>query len=537
MSAFMDEKASIDHIEDGEILDRKDGHHHLTQQEMKHGDKALQYIGEERVEVTVEDDKRIRRLTDKYILSLLVWVYFLQILDKTILGYANTFGMSSDTHLVKNEYSLLGSVNAIVQLAWQPFSSYLIVKVPARYLMPAMVFGWGAAQACMAAAHNFGGLMVSRALLGLFEAGCLPLFSLLTAQWYRRSEQPVRVAAWYSTNGLATIVAAILSFGLSHVSSPHIKVWQLIFIICGGITCLTAPIIYFFIDADVPSARFLSEEDKAKGIERLRANQTGTGTNEFKLSHVWELFYDVKSYLFLALALLLNVGASVTTIFGPTLIKGFGFNSRITSLLNMPFGFLQFLAILAGCYAAYKFKLKSAVLASFVIPVIVGLVLLYVENSAAVLKQGPALVGYYLLAFLYGANPIIVSWIVANTGGQTKKALLMSVYNAGSAAGNIIGPLLFQDKDKPHYLPGIKSTLGIFCALLACIAFTTVALFFLNKQRQRQRVAVGKPRYIKDTSMSTKYEAYGNDDAEHRLGQNALLDLTDFKNDEFVYVY
>lgn len=101
MSAFMDEKASIDHIEDGEILDKKDGHHHLTQQEMKHGDKALQYIGEERVEVTVEDvgcffnfpnarrltppqDKRIRRLTDKYILSLLVWVYFLQILDKTV---------------------------------------------------------------------------------------------------------------------------------------------------------------------------------------------------------------------------------------------------------------------------------------------------------------------------------------------------------------------------------------------------------------------------------------------------------------------
>lgn len=107
----------------------------------------------------------------------------------------------------------------------------------------------------------------------------------------------------------------------------------------------------------------------------------------------------------------------------------------------MPFGFLQFLAILAGCFAAYKFKIKSAVLASFVIPVIVGLVLLYVENSAAVLKQAPALVGYYLLAFLYGANPIIVSWIVANTGGQTKKALLMSVYNAGSAAGNIIGPL------------------------------------------------------------------------------------------------
>ncbi|WVO14904.1 hypothetical protein L204_102543 [Cryptococcus depauperatus] len=533
MSA-LEEKASIEHVEAGDV--KHDGHHHLTQQEMKHGDNALKLIGDERIVLTEEDDRRIRRKTDKYILTLLVWVYFLQILDKTVLGYANTFGLSHDTHLVNDQYSLLGSINAIVQLAWQPFSSWLLVKVPARYLMPAMVFGWGAGQACMAAAHEFGGLMASRAILGLFEAGCLPLFSLLTSQWYRRSEQPIRVAAWYSTNGLATIVASILSFGLSHVNSPHIKTWQLIFIVCGVITCMTAPVIYFFIDSDISSARFLDDEDKAKGIERLRANQTGTGSSEFKLPHVYELFYDVKTYLFLSMTLLLNVGASVTNVFGPTLISGFGFSKRITALLNMPFGFLQFLAIIAGCFCAAKFKIKSGVLAAFVIPVIIGLVVLYVENSKTHFKRGPALAGYYLLSFLFGANPIIVSWIVANTGGQTKKALLMSVFNAGSSAGNIIGPLLFKDKDKPHYLPGIKATLGIFCALLAVVGFCAAFLFVLNKQRQRQRVANGKPRYIKDTSMSTKYEAYGAD-AEGVLGQNALLDMTDFKNDEFVYVY
>ncbi|WVQ83426.1 hypothetical protein IAT38_005567 [Cryptococcus sp. DSM 104549] len=538
MSTLLDEKQEIEHVESGDAhLKKEHGQHHLSTGDFKHGDKALQFLGDERVEVTEEDDIHIRKKTDKYILSLLVWVYFLQILDKTILGYANTFGMSADTHLVNNQYSLLGSVNAIVQLAWQPFSSYLLIKVPARYLMPTMVFGWGAAQACMAAAHNFPGLMVCRALLGLFEAGCLPLFSLLTAQWYRRSEQPVRVAAWYSTNGLATIFAAILSYGLSFVVSPHIHVWQLIFIVCGVITCITAPIIYFFIDGDVATARFLTDEEKAKGIERLRANQTGTGSTEYKMSHVYELFYDTKSYLYLSMSMLLNVGASVTTVFGPTLLKGFGFSTRITSLLNMPFGFLQFLAILGGCYAAAKFKIKSAVLAAFVIPVIIGLALLYVGNDRPVTKTGMALGGYYMLSFLYGANPIIVSWIVANTGGSTKRSLLMSVFNAGSAAGNIIGPLLFEDKDKPHYLPGIRATLGIFCALLFVIGVTTFNLLALNKQRQRQRVAHGKPKIIKDTSMSDKYVAYGSDDAEGKLGQNALMDMTDFKNDEFTYVY
>lgn len=172
-------------------------------------------------------NKRIRRKTDKVILSILVWVYFLQILDKTVLGYGATFGLKKSTGLVGNEYSMVGSIAPIAQLAWQPFSSYLIVRVPHRILMPCLVLGWGIAQTCMAACHNYGGLLAARFFLGLFEGGCLPLFSIITSQWFRRAEQPIRVAAWYSTNGLATIVASLLSYGLGHINSSVLESWQM----------------------------------------------------------------------------------------------------------------------------------------------------------------------------------------------------------------------------------------------------------------------------------------------------------------------
>ncbi len=180
-----------------------------------------------RVPLTEEDNKRIRRKTDRRVLIILIWVYFLQILDKTVLGYGATFGLQEDTNLTGNQYSLVGSIAPIAQLAWQPFSSFLIVKVPHRILMPVLVFGWGVAQTCMAACHSFGGLMATRFLLGLFEAGCLPLFSIITSQWYRRAEQPLRVAAWYGTNGLATIIAAALSYGLGHIQSHVLEEWQM----------------------------------------------------------------------------------------------------------------------------------------------------------------------------------------------------------------------------------------------------------------------------------------------------------------------
>jgi MFS family permease len=193
----------------------------------RHADVALNVIGSGQVTLTEEDSRRICRKTDRVILAILVWVYFLQILDKSVLGYGATYGLKEDTGLVGNQYSLVGSMAAIAQLAWQPFSSFLIIKVPHRILMPSFCLGWGIAQASMAASKNYQGLLATRFFLGLFEAGCLPLFSVITSQWYRRAEQPLRIAAWYGTNGAATIIAAALSYGLAHIKSNLLQEWQM----------------------------------------------------------------------------------------------------------------------------------------------------------------------------------------------------------------------------------------------------------------------------------------------------------------------
>ena len=150
-----------------------------------------------------------------------------KVIDKTTLGYGAVFGLREDANLTGSQYSLVGSIAPIAQLAWQPFSSFLVVKVPHRILMPCLVLGWGIAQATMGACHNYGGLMTTRFLLGLFEAGCLPLFSIITSHWYRRAEQPIRVAAWYSMNGIANLTAAALSYGLGQIKTDAMYSWQM----------------------------------------------------------------------------------------------------------------------------------------------------------------------------------------------------------------------------------------------------------------------------------------------------------------------
>ncbi|KAL2258004.1 hypothetical protein VTK26DRAFT_8853 [Humicola hyalothermophila] len=488
-----------------------------------------------RVMVTKDQNKRIRRKTDQVILTILVWVYFLQILDKTVLGFSAIFGLREDTNLEGNQYSLVGAIAPVAQLAWQPFSSILIVKVRPRVLMTVLVLGWGAAQVCMPACRSFTALLVDRFFLGLFEAGCLPLFSIITAQWYRRSEQPIRIAAWYGTNGLATIVAALLSYGLGHLDSQVLAPWQWIFLITGLLTVASVPLIYWRLDDDITSARFLTSEERIQALERLRANQTGIGSRDLKWSQVREAFLDIKTYLFVGMALANNLGAQVTVTFGPLILSGLGFDQYTTTLLNIPFGAVQFIVILATAWAAAKWRRKSLALGLMLVPILTGLVLLYVLPRGHTHLPG-LLVGYYFLAFIFGCNTLIVSWILANTAGQTKKSTIMALYNAASSTGNIVGPLLFNAADAPAYLPGLRSTLGVFSAMVATVLLQVVNLVVLNQLQVRRRLANGKPAHIHDHSMEDEYVDMRADNVG-TIGDQAFADLTDRENDEFIYVY
>ncbi|KAK1826004.1 major facilitator superfamily domain-containing protein [Podospora conica] len=469
--------------------------------------------GDMEIFLTEKDNTRILCKIDKVILSLLVWVYFLQILDKTILGYSAILGLPQDTHLTGSQYSIVGSIAPIAQLIWQPVSSLLIVKVPHRTLMPCLVFGWGLAQTLTPTCRSFTGLVINRFFLGLFEAGCLPLFSIITSQWYRRHEQPLRVAAWYGTNGLATILAAVLAFLLPPLPPPW--QWQSLYLLTGLLTLLTVPLIHLRLPNDIPSAPFLTPTERLQALERVRANQTGVGGPgaKFQPAQAREALTDRKTYLFLLLAFANNLGAQVTNTFGPLILAGIGaFPPRTTTLLNIPFGATQYAVIIAVALFATRIRYKSAALVAVIVPILVGLGTLYaVPRDGG--HDGVLVAGYYLLAFIFGGNTLIVAWILGNTGGQTKKAVVMGLYNAASAGGNVVGPLLFAEGPEGGYKFGLRVTLGVFAAMVVVVG------------------GKGRGRGVVDRSMEGGVGGVGV------VGGGGLEDVTDRENPGFVYVY
>jgi MFS family permease len=119
---------------------------------------------------------------------------------------------------------------------------------------------------------SFNTLMANRFFLGLFEAAVLPMFAVITMTWYRRREresprpavrhlterflltltfpfnnaphtEPMRIALWYGTNGIASMLGSLLAWALSFIKSDKLHVYQILFLITGLVTVLTAPLI------------------------------------------------------------------------------------------------------------------------------------------------------------------------------------------------------------------------------------------------------------------------------------------------------
>ncbi|GAA5993232.1 hypothetical protein JCM10908_004522 [Rhodotorula pacifica] len=506
------------------------------------------------VTVSAEDDKRIRRLTDWRILTILCLVFWLQVLDKNVMGYTATVGLKKDANLKGNDYSTLSSMAAYAQLACQPLGAYLLVRFPINRLLAVLMFCWGGTLMGMAGAHNFTTLIATRFLLGAFESLSMPAFTLSTVTWYRRAEQPIRMALWYCQNGTASMAGAFFVWALSH-GNPKLHVYQITFLFTGGLTLLFVPVAWLFWDEKPEKAKFLSPEDRLKAVERLKANQTASNNTKFDWSQIKELFLDPKTYLFASLAVLCNIIPFDNT-FGSLLLQTLvGFSPKTTLLLNCPYGALQILCILLTSWCATRFRIKSLFFALLYLPCIIGYALLYTLPRTQAMV-GPLLFGFYLTAFAFGASPLLVAWIGANTAGSSKKAGLVSIYQACSAAGNIIAPNLFRAADAPLYHNGLKYVLILVCITLLNIGLLVVLLRFQNGQKKRQRVAQGKPADLKDLSMALKldekssnlhgiqeipredsFEQGDDKKAEHVPTQETDEDLTDGKNVMFIYVY
>lgn len=153
----------------------------------------------------------------------------------------------------------------------------------------------------MAACTNFASLMALRFLLGSFEAMIAPSCVAITQMWWRRSEQTLRTSYWNAMNGITFIVGSLIVFGLAHIETTKVYTYQIVFIFCGILTVLFGVLFVVFMPDSPMEAKYLSERERVVATERLRANQMGVASREWRWDHCLETLVDIKTWLWFVL--------------------------------------------------------------------------------------------------------------------------------------------------------------------------------------------------------------------------------------------
>ncbi|TFK22770.1 allantoate permease, partial [Coprinopsis marcescibilis] len=474
------------------------------------GDDALQIVSDQVRWVTEEENKRILQKIDRHIMPVLFIIYFLQFMDKTTLSLASVFGIVKDAHLEGDQYSLLGSMPAVAQLVLQPLSAYLLVKFRLSLYIPCLI-------------------------LGAFETSTQAAFILVGQMWYRRQEQGIRLAIWFSNVGWVNVVGSLIMYGFSHVKGGELHSYRLAFLVLGLVTTACG-VASFFVFPDNPvKCKFLTHDEKVIAVERLRSNQQGLETKVFKFKQVRETLMDLKSWLWMALMLLYSIPTAAITVFGPLIVRGFGYEGYEVMLFLIPFGVLQVLFIFLTFWLSNKYRMKLPLALVLMALCIVGSVILFTQGRDK--KDQPALLAaYYLMAASTAIAPTFLSWQAVNVAGHTKKTTTSALMIMGNYTGGIVGPLLFASQDGPYYHNGILACIisYVCAAILTC--FTGCYLHYLNKRNEVRRVQAGKSAKIIDYSM-VGFVSQGEMESNTQnlnIGKRAFEDLTDLENDEFI---
>ncbi|KAK1516880.1 allantoate permease [Colletotrichum costaricense] len=435
----------------------------------------LETIGEEALAIDLVIEKRVLQKIDLFLMPAMVIGYGLVYYDKAILGSAALFGMTDDLHLSVVDTSFSPPKTDTTRLSWATSIFY---------------FGQ---------------------LIGFTESVIPTAFMTTVSGYYTQREQALRQSWWFSGTGWFTIIGSALNYGFAQIQGGALTPWQYIYVLAGGLTFLFG-IWCFFLPNSPLTAWFLTPEERAVAIERLRQGQTGVKNQTIKTAQIKEALLDVKVWLVaLTMASGYTVNGAVSG-FGPLIVSTFGYSALDSILFQFPLGAICAIGIPVAGWLCSKYRnIRILVLIGCTLPVIAGFVIIWKSDWGH--RPIAPVVGYSLIGFFGPVVSLTVTLGASNVAGETKKSFMASAVFVAYCVGNIVGPQLVKSETKPQHYPQLWTGL-IICYCITILS--SLGLYVILYRENRRRDALGLDESERD-----------------RL---AFKDLTDKENEHFRYV-
>ncbi|BGO89228.1 hypothetical protein NBRC10512_005939 [Rhodotorula toruloides] len=454
------------------------------------------------LEIDPAVERRVVRKLDMTVLIAFAMVFGINYLDKIGLSYAAIFGMKKDLALVKQDYSWTASIFYFGQAASEFVCLYLLHKLPIRSFVAVSIVVWAIVVACQAATKNFTDMMIVRFFLGFTEGAVAPAFVLMTSFFYRKREQPIRIAVFVSFNALAQIVGALLLYGCGSIKGGALKGWRISFLICAALTILIGIYFFIFVPKSPGQAWFLTPEEREVAVARVAQERASLAHSNVDRRQIRQTLLDVRFYIVFLWAFFVCITSVVT--FGSIVVNGFGFTPFKTLLVGLPGPAVQLVTIWIGAGSLYLFPNARGwtQMALTLVPL----------TGVAMMRGLPyhnkwALTGAFWLATANSSVYVVnMSLIASNTKGHTRKTMFSLVYFLGYCVGCIAGPQLFLSYEAPLYRTAMNTIIGMYCAYLASMFLYREICRRENSRRDKlaaEGVEEAKPRLATHESNDT----------------------------------
>ncbi|KAJ4357249.1 uncharacterized protein N0V89_001824 [Didymosphaeria variabile] len=464
--------------------------------------------------------KKVIHKVDVRLVPMLAILYLISHIDRANIGNAKIEGLVEDLGLSGVQWNIVLSVF---------FVPYVLLEVPSNMLLkkfkrPSVYLGilitiWGVIMTMMGVVQNFAGLLVTRILLGVFEAGFFPGAIYLCSAWYMPKDLATRISYFYCASALSGAFSGLLAAAIANMDGVGgYEGWRWIFLLEGIATVLLGVSCFFLlVDSPALSGRWL-DQDEIRFLELQRFIKDGGKFQEEGSSFRWR---DLKMVvcnwrLYLQAYILLGTSAcSYGTKFTlPTITKSMGFSNTNAQLMSVP-------PYVAGAISSIFFARLSDRFFWRLPFVAMPLSLIFIGYSIIISFHGdlgghigPAIFGIILTCMgIYPIQPAASSWAANNLAPSSRRSIGVAFNICVGNIGGVIGSYMYLDSEKPTYYTGFGLSLA-FGASMFIVAFLLELSYKWGNHRK---------------------ESIGEDEVRAKYTDQQLMDMGD-KSPLFKYV-
>ena len=288
----------------------------------------------------------VRKATLRLI-PFLCLAYTVNFLDRVNVGFA-ALQMNADLGFSPSVYGFGAGIFFLGYIVFEIPSNLALRRFGARIWIARIMISWGLVASAMALVHSEMSFYVTRALLGVAEAGFFPGIILYLTYWFPRAERARIVALFMASVPLATVFGGPLSGSLLEMNGAlGLKGWQWLFII-EGLPAILLGLLALKVLTNAPQeACWLTREERDALMRTLEAEAESTkeaGYGDLKAALTRPRVLTLGALYFLIVTGLYGIG-----FWMPQVIGGFGLDPLSVGFLTaIPYLFAAISMVLWG---------------------------------------------------------------------------------------------------------------------------------------------------------------------------------------------